>query len=108
MPRADRSRAALTVIGSFKLVKAAGLVLLALAAHSLLHRDVAVAVAHWVSAIRIDPDSPHVHAVLSRLTRLNERQLRAFSAATLLFAGLYSVEGIGLMLRRRWAEYLTV
>ena len=27
---------------------------------------------------------------------------------TLLFAGLFTTEGLGLLLRKRWAEYFTI
>jgi len=39
---------------------------------------------------------------------LGARRLRAISAGTFLYAGLLLTEGVGLLRRRRWAEYFTV
>jgi uncharacterized membrane protein (DUF2068 family) len=44
---------------------------------------------------------------LFRLQLINDRQLEEISAGTFVYAGLFSVEGVGLLLRKRWAEYFT-
>lgn len=38
----------------------------------------------------------------------NPQTLRAIEVGTFVYAGVFLVEGVGLLLRRRWAEYLTV
>jgi len=45
-----------------------------------------------------------VDAILS----LDTRRLEALSAGMFVYAGMFLVEGVGLMLGRRWAEYFTV
>jgi phosphoribosylanthranilate isomerase len=49
----------------------------------------------------------YVQAALDRLTGVGDRQIKQFSVAAFLYAGILYVEGIGLWLQKRWAEYLT-
>ena len=98
----------LWLIGGFKLVKGLMLLAVALGALHLLHKDVAYEVHAWVAQLRIDPDNRHVDKAIGLLTPLDDRHLRAISAGTFSYAALLLTEGIGLLLRRRWAEYLTV
>ena len=45
---------------------------------------------------------------MAKILSLDSHQLRAIRAGTLVYAALLLTEGIGLLLRRRWAEYFTV
>ena len=47
----------LEAIAIFKLLKGTLLVLLALGAFRLLHKDVADVLEHWAKAVRIDPET---------------------------------------------------
>jgi uncharacterized membrane protein (DUF2068 family) len=38
----------------------------------------------------------------------NPQTVRAIELGSFAYAGVFLVEGVGLLLRRRWAEYLTV
>jgi uncharacterized membrane protein (DUF2068 family) len=98
----------LLLIGLFKLLKGVALLALGVGVLKLLHRDVAGVIEHWVKILRIDPDNRHVHALLSRVLRVDAHQLKALSAGTFLYAALFLTEGGGLVLRRRWAEYFTI
>lgn len=98
----------IVLIGLFKLVKSLSLLILGVGLLRLLHRDVASTVTHWVEMVRLDPENRHIHEALSRVFRVTPRQLRALSVGTFLYAGLFLTEGIGLLARRHWAEYLTV
>jgi len=69
---------------------------------------VAATVAHWVEYFRLDPDDRYIHSVLSRVLRVTPRQLRELSAGTLIYGTLFLTEGVGLLMRKHWAEYLTV
>ena len=99
---------ALLLIGAFKLLKALLLVAFAIGAIRLLHRDVAATLTRWVHAVRVDPDNRFVHAALTRALGVTHKQLRELSAGTFLYATLFATEGIGLLLRKRWAEYFTI
>jgi uncharacterized membrane protein (DUF2068 family) len=102
------SPAILILIGIFKLVKALLLVAAGIGAIRLLHRDVAETVMHWVQVVRVDPDNRYVHRALERVFRVTPKQLRELSVGTFIYAGLFATEGIGLLSRKRWAEYFTV
>jgi uncharacterized membrane protein (DUF2068 family) len=45
---------------------------------------------------------------LSRFLALDLRDLREIGAAFIAYAAVFVVEGVGLLRRRRWAEWLTV
>jgi uncharacterized membrane protein (DUF2068 family) len=104
----DRGSAFLVLIGAFKLLKALLLLGVALGVHHLLHRDVEAVVIHWARAVRVDPDNRHIHAALAHVTGLSPRKLQEIGLVLLLYAALYATEGIGLVLRKRWGEYMAV
>ena len=98
----------LVLIGIFKLIKALLLIAVGIGAAKLLHRDVASAVMHWIQLLRVDPDNRFVHGILERVFRVTPKQLKELSLGTFFYAGLFATEGIGLLLRKRWAEYFTI
>lgn len=111
MPRKKRPRESdriLTLIAVMKLVKAALLIALGIGALRLLHRDLVDTVMHWIDVLRVDPDNRYVHRLLERIFNITPRQLKALSIGTFFYAALFAVEGIGLWMRKRWAEYVTV
>ena len=61
-----------------------------------------------LAALSVDPDNRYVHAMLLKFTRVDDTTLEQISAGTFFYAGLLLTEGIGLLLRRRWAEYFTI
>jgi uncharacterized membrane protein (DUF2068 family) len=96
------------LIAIFKLAKGFLLLLVAVGALKLLHRDVAETVTHWVRLLRVDPEDRHIHAFLSRIFRITPKQLHELSLGTFIYAALFLTEGTGLLLRKTWAEYLTI
>jgi uncharacterized membrane protein (DUF2068 family) len=97
----------LVLIGIYKLIECLLLVFAGFVQLKLIHQDLASSLHHWIQAIRIDPDNRLVHALLLKLSLLSPKQLEALSIGTFLYAGLRLAEGIGLVMRRRWGEYLT-
>ncbi len=95
------------LIAIFKLVKAMLLAAVGTGALLLLHKDVADVLAQWIDLFRADPDNHYVHRLLGKLMAVNDRKLEEISAGTFIYAGLLLTEGIGLLLRKRWAEYFT-
>ena len=106
--KAGEKTTTLLLIALFKLAKGILLLVVAIGALKLLHRDVAESVRHWVNVLRIDPDNRYIHTALTRILGVSPRQLRAISAGTFAYAGLFLTEGTGLLLGKRWAEYLTI
>lgn len=101
-------RRGLLLIGIFKLSKAALSIALGVGALKLLHHDIASVVFHIAEVLRIDPENHILGLLLIRANLIDPRQLRHFSLLTFAYAGLCLVEGTGLMLEKRWAEYFTV
>ncbi len=96
----------LLVIAVFKLIKAALLVALGIAALSLAHDDrVLTAARHALAAL-----GAHGHWVdraVGKVLGIDHRHLRALGIGTFVYAGVFVIEGTGLLLRKTWAEYLT-
>ena len=97
----------LRTIAWFKLVKGGLLLITALGLLSLLHQDVAIVIEKWIRALRFDPENRFAHALLIKAGLWDDRSLKMAGAATFAYAALFLTEGTGLLLRRRWAEYLT-
>lgn len=96
------------MIGVYKLVKAAvllvgGLFVLRLSPNAVLEGAVRLAV-----RLRFDPENAWIHATIARLSGLSEASLEEIGAGFLLYGVLYTIEGVGLLLQKRWAESLVV
>ncbi len=98
----------LYLIGCYKLFEGCALVLLGFGVLRMLHRDIQPLLLHWVHVLRVDPDNRYIHRLLEKAFSVNPRQLRELSVGTFLYAILRFLEGFGLILRKRWGEYLTV
>jgi len=98
----------LILIGLFKLFKALLLIAVGIGALKFLHKDLAGAVMHWVRVLRVDPGNRFIHGILVRIFRLTPKQLRELSVGTFFYAALFATEGVGLLLRKLWAEYFTI
>jgi uncharacterized membrane protein (DUF2068 family) len=102
------SSTTLLLIALFKLTKGILLLIVGIGALRLLDRDLDETVAHWVDILRVDPDNRYIHRLLTRVLAVTPAQLKAASVGTFIYSGLLLTEGIGLLLRKRWAEYFTI
>ena len=98
----------LFLIGAYKLLECVVLIAAGFGAIRLMHRDVQAVAMHWVHVLRVDPDNYYIHRILARAFAVNPRQLRELSAGTFFYAVLRFFEGLGLVLRKKWGEYLTI
>ena len=96
------------VIGITKLLKGLLLVGVAIGALKLLQKDLGQEINHWIERLNVDPNNYYMRKVLAKISGLDVRQLMLASVGTLFYAGLFLTEGIGLLLRKRWAEYFTL
>jgi len=92
------------IIGIFKLAK--GALLLALA-WSLIHKDAADVIRYWAHVFQVDTDSKFVQHWLVEVGLVQRRDLALVVTTSLLYSALLSTEGIGLLMHKVWAEYLT-
>ena len=98
----------LLLVAAYKLIKGLALLALGIGALSLLHRDVAAEAARWIDLLRIDPQNHYIQSLLARIAKVDTRKLKELSIGTFLYSGVFLTEGVGLALRKRWAEYLTI
>ena len=98
----------LILIGIFKLAKALALIAVGVGALRFLHKDLAQSAMHWIDVLRVDPDNRFIHRILAKLFSVTPKQLKELSAGTFFYAALLGTEGVGLLMRKHWAEYFTI
>jgi uncharacterized membrane protein (DUF2068 family) len=98
----------LELIGGLKLLKGVFFVALGFGLLRMLHRDLYLYALQVVEALHLDPDRLMIANLLDKVTLVTDHRLRQLSALVFLYACLDFVEGIGLMLEKRWAEYFTL
>ena len=98
----------LILIGVGKLLKAVLFIALGFGALHLVHRNLVTVVTHWIVDLRFDPESRFVNRILSRVAMIDTHRLREISAGIFLYAAMDTLEGVGLVLGKGWAEYLTL
>jgi len=97
----------LVAIGVFKLVKACLLVAVAAGALKFLDADTAKAFDHWARASQVVSSHEPLRRLFAGALAIDQATLVKISAVSLLYAALFATEGVGLCLRRKWAEYFT-
>jgi uncharacterized membrane protein (DUF2068 family) len=98
----------LVIIGGFKILEGLLFVLLGFGVIRLLHRDIADILLRAAMAIRLDPESRFVNFVLERVQLLTPHKMRLISFGIFIKAGIDFAEGIGLVMEKAWAEWLTI
>ncbi len=98
----------LLLIGIFKLAKSGFFFCVGLGVLHLLHKNLADEVMRLATALRRDPEGRLVTFMLERADLIDSHRLREIGAATFGYSALALTEGIGLMLEKVWAEYLTL
>jgi uncharacterized membrane protein (DUF2068 family) len=98
----------LWLIAAFKLFKGIALLAVGIGALKLLHKDVASEVEQWINYLRVDPHNHYIQKLLMKLGLLDDRKLKELSVGTFFYSALLVTEGVGLALKKRWAEYVTI
>ena len=98
----------LLLIGLFKLGKAILFLLLGIGAIHLLHKDLGDEVMRMAASLKFDPESKFVTLLLDKVDLIDAHRLRQISVATFAYSALALTEGVGLLLEKVWAEYLTL
>lgn len=110
-PARKKHNLGILLIAIFKLLTAVLLVALGIGAFSLVHvddKDVADGAADWINSLRIDPDNRYIHSFVEKLVAVDDHKLSQIGFGTFFYAALLTIEGVGLAMRKRWAEYLTI
>jgi uncharacterized membrane protein (DUF2068 family) len=98
----------LLLIGLFKLGKAIFFFCIGAGAIHLLHKDVGDEVTRLALRLRFDPESRLVALILHKADLIDAHRLRQISVGTFGYSALALTEGVGLLLEKVWAEYLTL
>ena len=98
----------LMAIAALKFVNGIGLLAIGLGALHYLHGDIEKDFAHWMELLRADPHNKYLIWLVEKLSNVDERRLRQLSVGTFFYSALFLLEGTGLALAKRWAEYLTI
>ena len=98
----------LRVIAVFKLLKAALLVAVGLSSIELLRPAIAASAQAWLETLATSIDRRWAHQLIAWISGLRPGRLEVIAIGAFLYAALFIVEGTGLWLAKRWAEYLTV
>jgi uncharacterized membrane protein (DUF2068 family) len=98
----------LLLIGIFKLGKALLFFCIGVGVIHLLHKDIGDEVLKLASALKFDPESRFVSLMMEKVDLIDDHRLREIGLATFSYSALALTEGVGLLLEKVWAEYLTL
>jgi uncharacterized membrane protein (DUF2068 family) len=98
----------ITLIALFKFLKALLLLAVALGAIGLLRGGVPQASDHILEMFSSGAERNVALAVVGRITAMSPKRIGELGIVAFLYAVVFLVEGTGLWLQRRWAEYLTI
>src|SRR5271156_45901 len=98
----------IVAIGVWKLLEAALFIVLGIGALKLLHKDLVDVVTHFLADLRLDPEGRFVNLILEKVALIDPHRLKQISLAIFAGAALHLIEGVGLVLRKVWAEYVTL
>lgn len=104
---AERGDRLVFLIGAFKIAKATLLVTVGAGALLGVPDGLVRAILgtlQWIGAL----GHHAVNSAVARVVFASDHQLHEMAGASLAYAAVFLVEGIGLLRRRRWAEWLTV
>lgn len=84
------------------------LVAIGFGALRFLHRDLATSIQKWFQYWHVDPDSHFFRTVIGKATGIKSNKIALASVGSFFYATLFLIEGIGLLMLKRWAEIFTV
>lgn len=98
----------LVVIGALKLGEALLFVLLGVGAIHVIHKDVGDELTRLFIALRFDPEGRFASFLIDKAGLISAHRLKEIGVAAFAHAALDVLEGVGLMLRKIWAEFVTI
>lgn len=99
------------LIGIGKLTKSAGLVIVSVVLLRLLSPEEHTKIDAYVSQVRLEPHNWFIHDVFGLLEKglgLPTDTLKMLHLGVIIYAGLYLIEGVGLLWDRKWAEWMVI
>jgi uncharacterized membrane protein (DUF2068 family) len=74
----------------------------------LLDKDLGATLEHFALRLHLDPENQLIHGLISKIGGIDHDRLELVVVGAFFYTALHLVEGTGLLLLQRWAEYLTV
>jgi uncharacterized membrane protein (DUF2068 family) len=96
----------IVAIGAFKLLKSLCLLVLGAALVRWRDKDFGVLASQWIDKLWLSRS--YFEGLISRLSFTDKKTVDQVAIGSFLYAALLATEGVGLCLRKRWAEYLTI
>ncbi len=106
--KSGKSDLGLTIIAIGKLIKVTALTTVGIAALVAVNHDPPRMFEHVANFLGVDHDSRHLHRLVAELAGVSPKKLATVCLACFVYAALFAVEGVGLLMKKRWAEYLTI
>jgi uncharacterized membrane protein (DUF2068 family) len=95
-------------IGAYRLVKGVLTLIGAIVLFRLMHDDLPATALHWMHRLRIEADSKVGEFILRKAVDIPPARIGFVALFLLGYTFVAFTEGIGLILRKTWAEWLTV
>jgi uncharacterized membrane protein (DUF2068 family) len=95
------------VIALYKLAKVILLLLAAYFELRLNDKALSSQLVTWAEARPAGLEHEVISWILQRLSGLNKSEIHALQLGTFTYAAMFAIEGVGLWMRKRWAEWLT-
>jgi uncharacterized membrane protein (DUF2068 family) len=97
----------LELIAAYKLLQSLLLCGLGVGALRLVGQDLGDLLTGLAQEVRVNPEGRLVSFLLDKASLVDDHMLKRFSVFVFCYAVIGLVEGAGLLLEKRWAEYLT-
>lgn len=107
-PRLRPATLGLRVIAIYKAVKTVGLLFIAAAAFHLDAESNFERLVHWLEKLSLTDSNSFRWTLVHTLESMGPGRFVAIGVVALVYAAIFATEGIGLWMRRHWAEWFTV
>ena len=98
----------LLLIGIVKVFKAVLLIALGIGAIRLIHGGIGEEVERWSRRLNVDAWNPWFQTFPEKVKSVSPHKMGMLCAGAFVYAGLFLTEGTGLLLRKRWGEFVTI
>jgi len=100
---------ALRIIAVYHLLKAAFFFALSFGMKHFINHDIFQFLNDYlIEPFQLDPSSKYLKVLLEKASDITPHTFRFFSWVFFAYAIIFLIEGVGLYLRKRWAEYMVV
>ena len=106
MPSTQSNNGVLRLIALFKLAKAVLLIAVGVGVLKIVHHG-DDALEQWVADFALKPGARYLDQAVSKIVSIPPNRLKEVGFGSFVYAALFLTEGIGLWLRKPWAEWFT-